>query len=173
NRPGADGQHSNRSPRSRQRSDRGRLCCEPRASRRQHYRGVFRFPRLQQEWLEALREAVPQLTAVAVLWDPAVGPYQVRSVETAAQSLGFTLALLEVRRPSELEPAFRSIVQKGAGAVVMLASTVTGSATKLLADLALKHRLPAITPFTEFARNGGLMAYGPNLLGVIRQQGVM
>jgi putative ABC transport system substrate-binding protein len=135
--------------------------------------GFFDFPDFSKKWLEALKEAVPQLTAVAVLWDPAVGPYQVRSVETAAQSLGFTLALLEVRRPNELEPAFESIVQKGAGAVVMLASTVTGSAAKLLADLALKHRLPAITPFTEFARNGGLMAYGPNLLGVIRQQGIM
>ena len=55
----------------------------------------------------------------------------------------------------------------------MLSSTVIGSATKLVADLALKHRLPAITLFTEFARNGGLMAYGPNLLGLVRHQGIM
>jgi putative ABC transport system substrate-binding protein len=133
----------------------------------------FDFPDFSKKWLEVLKEAVPQLTAVAVLWDPAVGPYQVRSIQTAAQSLGFTLALVQVRQPSEFEPAFESIVEKGAGAVVVLASTVTGSATKLLADLALKHRLPTITPFTEFPRNGGLMAYGPNLLGVVRQQGIM
>jgi putative ABC transport system substrate-binding protein len=133
----------------------------------------FDFPDFSKKWLEVLKEAVPQLTAVAVLWDPAVGPYQVTSIKTAAQSLGFTLALVEVRQPSELQSAFESIVQKGAGAVVTLASTVAGSAPKLLADLALKHRLPTITPFTEFARNGGLMAYGPNLLGVVRQQGIM
>jgi putative ABC transport system substrate-binding protein len=133
----------------------------------------FDFPDFSKKWLEVLKETLPRLTKVAVLWDPAVSSYQVRAVETAAQSLGFTLALLEVRRPNELEPAFESIVQKGAGAVVMLASTVIGSATKLLADLALKHRLPAITPFAEFAQNGGLMSYGPNLLGVVRQQGII
>ena len=136
--------------------------------------GVFLdFPDFSKKWLEALKEAVPQLTTVAVLWDSAVSPYQVKSVETAAKAHGFTLVLLEVRRPSELEPAFQSIVEKSAGAVVMLPSPLIGSSVKLLADLALKHRLPAITPFTEFARNGGLMAYGPNLLGVVRHQGIM
>jgi putative tryptophan/tyrosine transport system substrate-binding protein len=136
--------------------------------------GVFLdFPDFNKKWLEVLKEAVPQLATIAVLWDPAVGPYQLKSVETAAQTLGFTLVLLEVRRPNELEPAFQSIVQKGADAAVMLSSTVIGSATKLLADLALKHRLPAITLFSEFARSGGLMAYGPNLLGVIRQEGII
>jgi putative ABC transport system substrate-binding protein len=136
--------------------------------------GVFLdFPDFSKKWLEALKEAVPQLATVAVLWDPAVGPYQLKSVEIAAQTLGLTLVLLEVPRPDELDHAFQSIVQKGAGAVVMLASTVIGSATKLLADLALKHRLPAMTLFTEFARNGGLMAYGPNLLGAARHQGLM
>ena len=78
-----------------------------------------------------------------------------------------------VRFAGMTDPVNLKVRVCGAGAVVMLASTVTGSATKLLADLALKYRLPAITPFTEFARNGGLMAYGPNLLGVIRQQGIM
>jgi putative ABC transport system substrate-binding protein len=81
--------------------------------------------------------------------------------------------VLEVRRPNEFEPLFKSIVQKGAEAAVILSSTVTGSAPKLLAELTLKHRLPAIALFTDFARNGGLMAYGPNLLGAVRQEGIM
>ena len=124
--------------------------------------GVFLdFPDFSKKWLEALKEAVPQLTTVAVLWDSAVSPYQVKSVETAAQAHGFTLVLLEVRRPSELEPAFQSIIEKSAGAVVMLPSPLIGSSVKLLADLALKQRLPAITLFDEFARGGGLMTYGP------------
>ena len=103
----------------------------------------FDFPDFSKKWLEVLKEAVPQLTLVAILWDPAVGPYQVRSIQIAARSLGFTLALIQVLQPSEFEPAFESIVEKNAGAVVVLASTVTGSATKLLADLAFKHRLPS------------------------------
>jgi putative tryptophan/tyrosine transport system substrate-binding protein len=138
--------------------------------------GVFLdFPDFSKKWLEVLTEAVPQLATVvvAVLWDPAVGPYQLKSVGTAAQALGLTLVVQEVRRSDEFEPAFLSIVQKGGGAVVMLPSTIIGSATKLLADLALKHRLPAITLFSDFARNGGLMAYGPNLLGVVRHEGIM
>jgi putative tryptophan/tyrosine transport system substrate-binding protein len=136
--------------------------------------GVFLdFPDFSKKWLEVLTEAVPQLATVAVLWDPAVGPYQLKSVGTAAQALGLTLVVQEVRRSDEFEPAFLSIVQKGAGAVVMLPSTIIGSATKLLADYALKHRLPTITLFSDFARNGGLMAYGPNLLGVVRHQGIM
>ena len=136
--------------------------------------GVFLdFPDFSKKWLEALKEAVPQLTTVAVLWDSAVSPYQVKSVETAAQAHGFTLVLLEVRRPSELEPAFQSIVEKSAGAVVMLPSPLIGSSVKLLANLALKQRLPAVTLFAEFAREGGLMTYGPNLLGEARHQGII
>jgi putative ABC transport system substrate-binding protein len=136
--------------------------------------GVFLdFPDFSKKWLEVLKEAVPQLMTVAVLWDPTASAYPVKSVETAAHALGFTLVLLEVRQPSELEPAFQSIIEKSAGAVVMLPSAVIGSSVKLLAGLALKQRLPAITVFTEFAREGGLMAYGPNLLGAARQQGII
>jgi putative tryptophan/tyrosine transport system substrate-binding protein len=123
--------------------------------------------------LEALKEAVPQLTNVAVLWDPAVGSYQLKSVEAAAKTLGLTLVVQEVCRSDEFDLAFHSIVQKDVGAVVMLPSTIFGSATKLLADFVLKYRLPAVTLFSDFARNGGLMAYGPNLLGVVRHQGIM
>jgi putative tryptophan/tyrosine transport system substrate-binding protein len=136
--------------------------------------GVFLdFPDFSKKWLEVLKEAVPQLTNVAVLWDPAVGSYQLKSVETAAKTLGLTLVVQEVHRSDEFELAFSSIVQKDVGAVVMLPSTIVGSATKFLADFVLKHRLPAVTLFSDFARNGGLMAYGPNLLGVVRHQGIM
>ena len=55
----------------------------------------------------------------------------------------------------------------------MLSSPFIGGNTKLLADLTVKHRLPAMTVFTDFARDGGLMAYGPNLMAFFRQQGVM
>jgi putative ABC transport system substrate-binding protein len=78
-----------------------------------------------------------------------------------------------VRGHSEVEGAFLSAKQRGAGALLMLSSPFIGSNTKLFADLAATHRLPAVTLFTDFARDGGLMAYGPNILGFFRQQGVM
>lgn len=61
----------------------------------------------------------------------------------------------------------------GSDAVLMLSSPLVGANTKIPAGLAMRHRLPAITLFTDFARDGGLMAYGPNLLDVHRQQGLM
>jgi putative tryptophan/tyrosine transport system substrate-binding protein len=63
--------------------------------------------------------------------------------------------------------------QQDAQALLMLASPLIGGNPKPLAEMALRHRLPAITVFTEFARHGGLMAYGPNLQGVVRQQGLL
>jgi len=56
---------------------------------------------------------------------------------------------------------------------VILTSALTGANTNLLAELALTQKLPAITLFSDFARNGGLMAYGPNLLAQFRLAGVM
>jgi ABC-type uncharacterized transport system substrate-binding protein len=136
--------------------------------------GVFLdFPEFSKKWLEALKEALPQLAKVAVLWAPAVGALQLKSIETAAQVLGLRLVLQEVRQSDELAFAFLSVVQKDVDAMVALPSTIFGSASKLLAEFALKQRLPAITLFNDFARNGGLMAYGPNLLGVVRHQGIM
>ena len=131
------------------------------------------FPDFSKKWLEVLKETLPGLSTVAVLWDSTTGPYQLNAIKTAAKTLGITIALLEVRRPDELEYSFETIAQSKAGALLMLSAPLIVTNTKLLAGLALKHNLPAITLFGEFARDGGLMAYGPNLLGFIRQQGLV
>jgi putative ABC transport system substrate-binding protein len=131
------------------------------------------FPDFSKKWLEALKEAVPQVSRIAVFWDPGTGQVQVRAVEAAARTLKLDLAILEVHGRPDIEATFQSAARQGAGALLMLSSPLIGSTTKLLADLAAKHKLPAITLFTDFARDGGLMAYGPNLLSFFRQQGVM
>jgi putative ABC transport system substrate-binding protein len=136
--------------------------------------GVFLdFPDFSKKWLQALNEAVPQNTVVAVLWDPATGRHQRDAVEAAAAELNLTLTVLEVRVPNDFEPAFQSAKDQGAGGLVVLSSPLIGGNTKLLAGLAMKYRLPAITLFAQFARDGGLMAYGPSLKAVNRQDGVM
>jgi len=136
--------------------------------------GVFLdFPDFSKKWLEALKEAVPQAANVAVFWDPATGPMQRQAIEAAAQALNLKLAISQVATRSDFEPAFQSATQRGAEALVMLSSPVIGANTKLLAELTLAHRLPAVTLFTGFAREGGLMAYGPPLLGIFRQGGVV
>jgi len=136
--------------------------------------GVFLdFPEFAKKWLEFLKEALPQVTKVAVLWDPTTFKRQLNAVKSAAEELGITLEILELRDTANAEAAISAANERGANAVLILPTPIVGSHTKLLADLALAHHLPAITLFTDFARDGGLMAYGPNLLAFIRQQGVM
>jgi putative ABC transport system substrate-binding protein len=136
--------------------------------------GVFLdFPDFSKKWLEALKEAVPRVSSVAVFWDPTTGLNQLKAVEAAAGPLNLKLVVLEVRARADLEPAFQSAIRQGAGTLLILSSPFIGGSTKLLADLTLEHRLPAVTLFTDFARDGGLMAYGPNILAYTRQEGVM
>jgi len=136
--------------------------------------GVFlAFPDFATKWLQLLKETIPQLSRVAVLWDPSTGTMQKRSVEGAAEALKVTLQILGVPRPSDLDEAFDSARRGGASAVLMLSSPVIGGNVQKVAELAILHHLPAITLFPDFARAGGLMAYGPSLLGTWRQAGVM
>jgi putative tryptophan/tyrosine transport system substrate-binding protein len=136
--------------------------------------GVFLdFPDFSKKWLELLKETVPQLASVGVFWDPATGTMQLRAVEAAAQTLNLKLEMLELRGRADVEGAFKSAKQRGVGALLFLSSPFIGANTKLLADLALAQRSPAVTLFTDFARDGGLMAYGPNLLAFFRQEGVL
>jgi putative tryptophan/tyrosine transport system substrate-binding protein len=136
--------------------------------------GVFLdFPDFSKKWLQFLKEVLPQITKVAVLWDPTTVKRQLDAVRAAADELGITIELLDLRDTADAEAVFSMAAQRRAGAVLLLPRPFIGSHTKLFADLASAHRLPAITLFTDFARDGGLMAYGPNLLAFLRQQGVM
>ena len=91
-----------------------------------------------------------------------------------AGSLKIQLVTLEVRRPSDFEGAFlAATTQHSADAMVMLSSPLISANVRILAELSVRHRLPAITLFPDFARAGGFMAYGPNLLGLYRRVGVL
>jgi putative ABC transport system substrate-binding protein len=136
--------------------------------------GVFLdFPDFTTKWIELLVEINPKLSWMAVLWDPVTGPVQMESVKKVAESLKIQLVTLEVRRPSDFEEAFSTATQRGAGAMVMLSSPLISANVRMLADLSVRHRIPAITLFPDFARTGGFMAYGPNLLGLYRRVGVL
>ena len=136
--------------------------------------GVFLdFPEFSKKWLQILKETLPPLSRVAVFWDPTTGPVQLRAVEAAAQDLNLRLLVLEVRSANDAEQSFQLAGKQDAQALLILSSPFVGGSTKLFADLSLKYRFPAITLFTDFARGGGLMAYGPNLLTFFRQTGVV
>jgi putative tryptophan/tyrosine transport system substrate-binding protein len=136
--------------------------------------GVFLdFPDFTAKWIELLVESNPKLSRAAALWDPVTGPVQVDSVKKAAESLNIELEILETRRTADFEEAFSIASRRGAGAMAMLSSPLISANVQMLAELSIGHRIPAITLFPDFARSGGLLAYGPNLLGLYRRVGVL
>jgi putative ABC transport system substrate-binding protein len=114
--------------------------------------------------LELLKEAVPQVSRVAVLSYPAYPPDAVlrREAQAAAGLLGLTLQVYEVRDPNELESAFTAMTKARAGGLLVLPPPFFFMHARRIADLAAKSRLPAVYPFRESVEAGGLMAYAPN-----------
>ena len=136
--------------------------------------GVFMaFPDFATKWLGLLKETNSQLSRIAILWDPSAGLFQKQAIEAAAKASKVTLETMEVRTPSDLDGAFNSAKRGGAEVVIMLSSPLISANVRKEAELAILHNLPVITLFPDFARAGGLMAYGPNLLGAIRDAGGM
>lgn len=131
------------------------------------------FPEFSKKWLELLKETVPSATNIAVFWDPASGQSQLHAAEAAAKTFNLNVLVEKVSTQSDVERAFQVATAQRAEALLILPSPFVGGNTKLLSELTAAHRLPAITLFTDFARQGGLLAYGPNLLTAYRQQGVM
>jgi putative ABC transport system substrate-binding protein len=109
---------------------------------------------------------VPGLTQIAVLRNPSnpVSALNLRWTELAAQALGVQLHVVDVHDPSEFEAAFLSMTREHAGALTVLADTMFVSQRRQIADLAVKHGLPTMFNWREYAEAGGLIAYGPKLV---------
>jgi putative ABC transport system substrate-binding protein len=123
--------------------------------------------------LELLKEALPKLSRVAVLRNPANpgGQAQSRETEAAARSLGLDLHIVNVRDPRELEGAFAALANAGVGALTVLADPIFLSERRQIANLAMTQRLPSVFARNENVEAGGLMSYGANLANLYRQAG--
>ena len=121
--------------------------------------------------LEVLKEAVPKVSRVALLWNPANpgSAPQLREAEAAARVLGVRLQALDVRVPQEIDSAFAAMTKERAGAVLVLADGMLTNRRKQIADLAAARRLPAAYPQREFVEAGGLMAFSANPLDLERR----
>lgn len=133
----------------------------------------FDFPDFAKKWLQLLVEVLPNLKRLAVLWDMSTAEHQLDAVSDEARARGVTLQILKAHSPADFEPAFDAAADGNADAMLILSSPLFGTNPRLIAEPALRHKLPAITFFPEFARVGGLMAYGTNLIDLFSQAGVV
>ena len=121
--------------------------------------------------LALLKEVVPNVSLVAVLWNPAnpLGAPQLREAKVAAQALAVQLQVLEVRAPTKFDGAFAAMTRARAGALLILPDAIFSVNRSRLADLATKSRVPAMYGWREFAEAGGLMSYGPHYADLFRR----
>jgi putative ABC transport system substrate-binding protein len=115
--------------------------------------------------LELLKEALPRVRRVAILWD--VEGYEkgvgFATVPAAAKSLGLELQQVDATGRGGFEAAFNAAARGGAEAVLLMESPRTVVHRAQIAELALKHRLPVMSQFNRLVEAGGLMSYGPEL----------
>ena len=112
--------------------------------------------------LELIHELVPAANLIAVLVNPAnlLAEPLVRELGAAANRMGIRIHVLQARTEDELETAFASLRQLQAGALVIGTDPFLNSQSKRLGALAVRHAMPAIYQYREFATAGGLMSYG-------------
>ena len=126
---------------------------------------------LSAKRLQLLKEGIPRLTRVAVLWNPAT-PYHPKAVEdlkAVAPSLAIELSFVGVRTPEQFDPALSAVSRAHAQALYVLDAPLFFTHRTTLLKLASKARLPVISLSTGFTDAGALMSYGPNLSDVFRR----
>jgi putative ABC transport system substrate-binding protein len=121
-------------------------------------------PEMSAKLLQLLKECVPALTKVAVLWDETIAKAQFDATVGASRTSGLSVLSLHVRRADDLGGAFDAAVRERANGLVVLTSPLFSQSRvrTTIVELGLKHRLPGITIFTTFPTFGFLMAYGPD-----------
>jgi putative ABC transport system substrate-binding protein len=121
--------------------------------------------------LELLKRTVPRLARVAVFWNPpnpAYGPI-LKELEAAAQALGMKIVRLEVRVPEDFEGAFEVATRQRVGALILPGDPLVSNLPKMVAELALKYRLPTMMDIKEFVEAGGLLSLGLDLVDSYRR----
>jgi len=125
---------------------------------------AFLLPELSGKRLEILKDAVPGLSRVAVLWNAAntYKAFDLKEVRAVAERLRVQIQTLPVRGPNDFPEAFQAAVDNRADGLITLDDPFTITHRARIVDLALRHRLPAVYGVRPLADAGGLMFYGPD-----------
>ena len=120
---------------------------------------------LSAKRLELLKEAMPNASNIAVLWNAGdrAMTLRYREIEKAARVLGVTIRPLGVREPDDFDVAFTAMTRDRPDALLLITDALTNLNRKRILDFAAAHRVPAMYEFGSLVREGALMSYGPDL----------
>ena len=124
--------------------------------------------------LELLKQAIPGLGQVVALWEASLTPPRegTEVLDREARTLGLRLEHATVRNAAEIDAAFGSARARGVGAVLVMETPLFSNNASLIADSGVKHRLPAMTLFSQAVERGALVSYGPNLIDLFLRAAV-
>jgi putative ABC transport system substrate-binding protein len=131
-------------------------------------------PDLVGKRLEQLKEAVPGVSGLAVLWDPSgsgerTNKDMLKAADVAARALGVRPQFVEARGPADFNRAFTEMTRARAGALMVVGSAMFTNERRRLVDLAATNRLPTMYTLREFVDAGGLMSYGVSMADLFRR----
>jgi putative ABC transport system substrate-binding protein len=120
--------------------------------------------------LQLLKEVLPALTRLAVLWSAANASVvqKLKQIQAAAPQLGVQLHTFELRVPDDLDKGFESAVQVGAQAIMTTEDAIQITYRDRVVELGRRHKMPVASEFGEFAQAGTLMSFGPSILDQFR-----
>jgi putative ABC transport system substrate-binding protein len=135
---------------------------------------VFFSSQLGAKRLDLLRQLVPEAKSIAILANPnnSNTEAEVKDVQAAALAIGQQLVILEASDERDIETAFATLRQRGAGALFVGSGPLMNSQRERLVALAARHGVPASYPLREFSVAGGLMSYGASQSDAYRQAGI-
>jgi putative ABC transport system substrate-binding protein len=128
-------------------------------------------PELAGKRLELLKEIIPALSPVAVLWNPgdASATLSFKETQAAARALGVQLLSLEARGPNDFARAFEGAVRGQARALTVLSDALMFNYRTRIVELAIERRLPAVHTHRGWAEAGALLSYGPDFADLWRR----
>ena len=122
--------------------------------------------------LELLKDTLPGLSRVAIMREAVGDANPLRTIESAAQALSLKLLVFQVRDGEEIASAFSAMTTSKADGIEVLPGSTFVSRMRNVVELAQSSRLPGIFPDARFVRNGGLISYGANVVGLYRRAAV-
>ena len=130
---------------------------------------TFLLSDLAAKRVEILREIMPKLSAVGVLWNPDHRDPDFKETQAAGAKLGLRVVSLEARRPAEIDAALKTGLRERIDALIVVSSRLMVRERARILDFATGQRLPMATGWGDWVERGALLTYGPNIDEIVRR----